>query len=99
MEPLMPEKGGNVLSDLTTEIFFQAGKLSGRHIPQRTRQGIAKVVQQMNSYYSNLIEGHRTNPLDVERALKKQFSSNPKKKAKIPAIIQSTVLSRAIEIH
>jgi len=81
MEPLMPDKCRSLLADLTTEILFEAGRLSGRHIPPRTKAGIARVVQQMNSYYSNLIEGHRTNPLDVERALKKKFSKNPKKKA------------------
>lgn len=30
----------------------------------------------MNSYYSNLIEGHRTTPRDIDAALTKHFSSN-----------------------
>lgn len=30
----------------------------------------------MNSYYSNLIEGHHTYPKDIERALQNDFSSN-----------------------
>ncbi len=30
----------------------------------------------MNSYYSNLIEGHKTLPRDIERALKNEFSAN-----------------------
>lgn len=81
MEPLMPEKGREILAELTAEILLQAGKLSGSLIPAKTMQGISQVVRQMNSYYSNLIEGHKTNPLDVERALKKHFSKDPKKKA------------------
>ena len=34
----------------------------------------------MNSYYSNLIEGHNTHPLEIEKALKKNYSKEPKKK-------------------
>ena len=30
----------------------------------------------MNCYYSNLIEGHRTRPIDIERALAQDFSSD-----------------------
>jgi len=77
----MPEKSKQILSDLATEIAFQAGKISGHQLSLKTKEGIAKVVQQMNSYYSNLIEGHRTNPLDVQKALKKHFSQMPDKRA------------------
>jgi len=31
----------------------------------------------MNCYYSNLIEGHDTHPVDIERALKNDYSDNP----------------------
>jgi hypothetical protein len=34
----------------------------------------------MNSYYSNLIEDHSTHPLDIERALRKDFSKEPAKR-------------------
>jgi len=34
----------------------------------------------MNCYYSNLIEGHDTHPRDIERALKKNYSKQPKKR-------------------
>jgi Fic family protein len=81
MEPLLPEGHKSNLADLTTRITFEAGRLSGSRIPQKTREGVEKVVRQMNSYYSNLIEGHKTNPLEVEKALKKNFDEDPKKKA------------------
>ena len=35
----------------------------------------------MNSYYSNLIEGHKTLPRDIEKALADDFSSDPEKRA------------------
>jgi Fic family protein len=31
----------------------------------------------MNCYYSNLIEGHNTRPVDIERALRKDYSDKP----------------------
>ena len=34
----------------------------------------------MNCYYSNLIEGHYTHPVDIERALKDEYSADPEKR-------------------
>ncbi len=34
----------------------------------------------MNCYYSNLIEGHNTHPIDIERALKGDYSKDTKKR-------------------
>jgi len=41
---------------------------------------LADPVRAMNCYYSNLIEGHDTHPVDIERALKKDYSTDPKKR-------------------
>ncbi len=37
---------------------------------------LADLVRAMNCYYSNLIEGHDTHPVDIERALKDDYSAN-----------------------
>ena len=34
----------------------------------------------MNCYYSNLIEGHNTHPVDIERALNNELSADPRKR-------------------
>jgi Fic family protein len=34
----------------------------------------------MNCYYSNLIEGHYTHPVDIERALRNDYSTEPRKR-------------------
>ena len=34
----------------------------------------------MNCYYSNLIEGHDTHPIDIERALNDDYSADPVKR-------------------
>ena len=34
----------------------------------------------MNCYYSNLIEGHDTHPVDIERALQNDYSQDTRKR-------------------
>ncbi len=82
MEPLLiredhPHRG--VLTDLTIEL---AAKSAGfrRSLPGGALTALADLVRAMNCYYSNLIEGHDTHPIDIERALKNDYSADPKKR-------------------
>src|SRR5207248_8151738 len=50
---------------------------------------LAGLVRSMNCYYSNLIEGHDIHPVDIERALKKDYSADPGKR----------ILQREAEAH
>lgn len=45
-----------------------------------TAKTVATLVDSMNCYYSNLIEGHGTTPADIEKALNKDFSTNGKQR-------------------
>jgi Fic family protein len=81
MEPLLPEALRAELAELSCEILRKAGQLSGQVPSQVVRQRIAQLVREMNSYYSNLIEGHKTLPRDIERALKQEYDHNPGKRA------------------
>jgi hypothetical protein len=38
---------------------------------------LADLVRAMNCYYSNLIEGHNTYPVDIERAMNNDYSADP----------------------
>lgn len=82
MEPLLigedsPRRGP--LTDLAVEL---AGKSAGfrRSLPPGVMSALADLVRSMNCYYSNLIEGHDTHPIDIERALKDDYSADPKKR-------------------
>jgi Fic family protein len=44
---------------------------------ESTRATLRELVRQMNSYYSNRIEGQHTHPHHIERALQNQFSNRP----------------------
>ena len=76
MEPLLPKAQGGHLSELTCDIQRAAGRLTGQVHSPHVFQRVAGLVREMNCYYSNLIEGHKTIPRDIERALKRDFSAD-----------------------
>lgn len=67
------------LVDLAVDL---AGKSAGfrRSLPGGVVTALADLVRAMNCYYSNLIEGHDTHPIDIERALKNDYSADPRKR-------------------
>jgi Fic family protein len=79
MEPLSigeanPHRG--VLADLALELVAKSEGFR-RSLPPAMVGGLADLVRSMNCYYSNLIEGHHTHPIDIERALADDFSASP----------------------
>jgi Fic family protein len=67
------------LIDLAIDL---AGKAAGfrSSLAPGIRTALADLVRSMNCYYSNLIEGHDTHPIDIERALKNDYSSDRTKR-------------------
>jgi Fic family protein len=57
-----------VLSDLVVELQG-AAKTLGEGLHHQSAAELAEFVRVMNCYYSNLIEGHKTRPKDIEQAL------------------------------
>jgi len=76
MEPLLPGGDEGKSSGLALALIRGAERLRGSLHPI-TRGLLTDLVRSMNSYYSNLIEGHRTRPRDIEAAIRKDFSTNP----------------------
>lgn len=74
MEPLLPQGQSGRLAELTCEILKASGHLTGQVHSSLVLQRVADLVREMNCYYSNLIEGHKTIPRDIERAMKRDFS-------------------------
>lgn len=79
MEPLFPSDDSGELEQLAIELISKSAQLSGMVHPI-TRKAIADFLRPMNSYYSNLIEGHDTHPIDIARALKKDYSEDKEKR-------------------
>lgn len=79
MEPMMPEDHKHVLEDLATELIGKAHGLAGRLHPT-LRNEVGELVRSMNCYYSNLIEGHNTTPIDIDRALSGNYAQDKEKR-------------------
>ena len=67
------------LMDLVVDLVAKASGLR-RSLPPGIVTALADLVRSMNCYYSNLIEGHDTHPIDIERALKNDYSADPHKR-------------------
>ncbi len=67
------------LTDLTVELAQKAAGFR-RSLPESLLSSLADLVRSMNCYYSNLIEGHYTHPVDIERALKNDCSKDARKR-------------------
>ncbi|MGZ8291398.1 MAG: Fic family protein [Telluria sp.] len=75
-EPLIPARLPDELGKKAAEIAQAATRLSGTAHPD-SRATIRNLVRSMNSYYSNRIEGQGAHPLNIESALRKEFSDKP----------------------
>ena len=78
MEPLLPS-GAHDLEDLAREVVSRSAALGGQLHPT-TRTTVVELLRIVNSYYSNLIEGHSTHPVDIERAMCQDYSRDPAKR-------------------
>ncbi len=83
MEPVLPSAGGTHrrrLEDLAVDLTARAHGLAAQLHPN-VRAEVGTRVRSMNCYYSNLIEGHNTHPIDIDRALRADYSANAAKRA------------------
>jgi Fic family protein len=78
MTPLLPEEVGE-LQDLALEVIQKSAALGNRQHPI-TLDMLRELLRIINSYYSNLIEGHNTHPHDIVRAMQKEYDSEPAKR-------------------
>ncbi|MGB8841031.1 MAG: Fic family protein [Aliidongia sp.] len=79
IEPARLEEIPEVISDAVAEVVAASVKL-GHALNPHTASNLASLVRIMNSYYSNLIEGHNTRPRDIERALAGQFDASEERR-------------------
>lgn len=86
MEPAMPLQDGRSpekrreTDNLASVLRERAAALNSALNPV-VQDSIGALVRSMNCYYSNLIEGHYTHPVDIEKALNKDYSNEPEKRS------------------
>ena len=82
MGPMLVGEGSRYRLELTDRAVEVAACAAGfrRSLPEGVLTALAHLVRAMNCYYSNLIEGHDTHPVDIERALKDDYSIDTEKR-------------------
>jgi Fic family protein len=75
-EPLLPQRRLHELRERSHPVVEASYRLSGA-AHHATISTLRELVREMNSYYSNRIEGQHTHPRQIERALRKDFSDKP----------------------
>ena len=81
-EPLMISEGSAArptLNDLALELAEKSAGFRSS-LPDSIAAALADLVRSMNCYYSNLIEGHDTHPIDIELAMRNDYSADPTKR-------------------
>ena len=75
-QPLFPANSAlGPLQELASEIIAQCHQLHGQ-AGKSIVQSLRPKLRAMNSYYTNKIEGQHTLPINIERALKKDFDAD-----------------------
>src|SRR5208283_5667100 len=82
MEPLLIGDASGHRGEITDLALELTQKAAGfrRSLPPSLLASLADLVRAMNCYYSNLIEGHDTHPVDIQRALKNDYSQDARKR-------------------
>ena len=79
IQPALLEETPVAVTDAVAELSAASATL-GKALHPRTAANLADLVRIMNTYYSNLIEGHRTRPRDIQRALAGKFDQDEKRR-------------------
>lgn len=104
MEPMLIAEGAKARAELVDLALTLAEESAAfkNSLPDGVRVALAGLVRSMNCYYSNLIEGHDTHPVSIERALKEDYSADPEKRnlqleAKAHILVQEWIDSGGID--
>jgi len=81
--PIIPKKLNRSINSkhlkLAEEICIKSAILKGSH-NQYILNEIVSLLRKTNSYYSNRIESEGTHPIDIDKAMRKEFSDDEKKR-------------------
>lgn len=75
LHPALPSRRMGEIKDLAQQVIIASSTLEGRIAPE-TAKALGDRLRFLNSYHSNLIEGHKTSIPDIEAAMQKDFSKN-----------------------
>ena len=103
--PTIPTTRIGELKDVAQEVIIASSTLDGR-IATSTAKALGARLRYLNSYHSNLIEGHKTSVIEIESAMNKDFSENEQKRyaqelcaahVRAEQVLMDEVLSRPLK--
>ena len=74
IEPCLLDIIDITTADRVADLVWKPSQL-GKKINVKTASSLSDLIRITNCYYSNLIEGHKTKPGDIERALAEDLGS------------------------
>lgn len=82
MEPMLLGEGSKHRGHLNELVFELTNAATALRVslPEGMVEALCDLVRSMNCYYSNLIEGHDTLPIEIEQALAEDYSTDKKRK-------------------
>ena len=82
MEPMLVSESSRRRTRLNELVFELTAAVTAfkASLPEGMVDALCDMVRSMNCYYSNLIEGHNTHPIDIERALAEDFSTDTRQR-------------------
>jgi Fic family protein len=78
-DPPLPSTRLGEIKDLCQEVITASATLEGR-IAGETAKALGDRLRFLNSYHSNLIEGHKTSIPEIEAAMRKDYSGDEDKR-------------------
>jgi Fic family protein len=94
MEPLLPrESVQGPLLEQAHQLVREATQLASQPAPPELRE----LLRAMNSYYTNRIESQHTRPLELEQALRRDFSNNAQLAARQRLALAHMAAERELE--
>lgn len=84
ISPILPKNVNGVINDellgLAEDVCIKSSSLLNGYPPQIIRS-IKELLRITNSYYSNRIEAQSTHPIEIEKAMRAEFSSDTKEES------------------
>lgn len=96
LSPFLPTQDREALRERAFHLSMDSARLSG--LPIHTADALSATLELLNSYYSNLIEGQGTHPVEVDRAVREKLNTqNLDERTQVAiAVIKAERISREL---
>ena len=99
MEPMLPDFRSAELAGLTQQTTLAIGELNAHLTSAFVRGRVSQLIRQMNCYYSNLIEGHKTLPREMDEAGRRQLAEGPQEERDKQILAEAHIMTETAMLN